>query len=131
MPKEGKAYDLVADIVSPFVRYGDNLSEQKSTAYTVFRAHELDAGHSKIDEATKGRAGEPTYQELKRQAEKIGLLPGTLEHQLQALARTMHETDPDFYEPAIEGIREVLRDARRPAHKAQPQVRSRSRDWRW
>ena len=130
MSDDNKAFGVLVQVVSPFVRYGDNLATQKAVAYTVLHGHELEAGHSKIEEATKKRAGEPTYRELKRQAEKVGFVsqpeqqPAALQRaqtravhcpvedalfqQFATLREMMAHTDAEFFGPDIQAISEIL-----------------------
>lgn len=110
-----QAQAIVFEAIEPFVKVGDNLSEQKSLAYAVFRIDDRrkpwPAGQSKIDEAFKGRCGAPTKQAIEDRARALGLLKERSAEvaRLESMAEMLREQDGEFNGPQIEALEWAVR----------------------
>lgn len=128
-PVAAEAQRLVYTAAEP-VPAGLSVKGQVRRAYDRLRARELKAGWSKIVNAWQGRAGAPTLVALQRQARKVGLavepvaalLEPSTAQQLANLAEALNEIDPDFYQPSIGALREVLRVHGRAAGESGPET---------
>ena len=103
---ELKAQALVRDVVKPYVQPGDKIKRQKRLAGEILRVDELPAGWSKVNAAWKGRAGAPTYEALKGQAERLGLLRDNTEHiaRLRGTQELLYERYGDRQHPEIQAL---------------------------
>ena len=90
---------------------GERVSEQKKRAFNRLRLYQVPAGDSKLHNAWNRRAGGPTLNILKNQAEIVGLLKDNSAEiaWLISTAEMLRAQDANYHEAHIRSIEWAVR----------------------
>lgn len=111
------AKSLVLEWAKPYEAF-DTPQAQINRAHDNLHAWELHAGLSKVWNAFYGKAGQPTYEALKRQAavvrernkDKQREANAKLRAQFVSTLELMRETDEEFFRRQIEAYSAITRE---------------------